>query len=55
MIFRDLLGNLIELNRYDYKHDHIYYKKVLEIKNIFNKNAKEFSYSKLAIQNALTK
>lgn len=55
MFFRNLLGNLIELNRYDYKNDHIYYKKVLEIKNLLNKNAKQFSYSKLAIQNALTK
>ena len=29
MIFRDNNGNLIELNRYDFKNDKLYYQKIM--------------------------
>lgn len=32
MIFRDINGNLIEINRYEFNNDLQYYKKILEIK-----------------------
>jgi hypothetical protein len=56
MIFRNKDGKLIELNRYDYKNDHIYYKKIMILKNE-NKNNEslkvEKSYSNIIIQNML--
>jgi len=60
MLFRNAEGKLIELNRYDFKNDHIYYKKILHIKNIFNNNNNANSpkdaaanYSKNLIENAI--
>ena len=52
MIFRDNNGNLIELNRYDFKNDKLYYQKIMEIKKQFTKlNKIEYSnYSKYVIQ-----
>ena len=35
MIFRDNNGNLIELNRYDFKNDKLYYKKLMDIYKSF--------------------
>ena len=32
MLFRDINGKLIELNRYDFKNDKLYYQKIMEIK-----------------------
>ena len=37
MLFRDINGNLIELNRYDFKNDKLYYQKIMEIKKQFTK------------------
>ena len=51
MLFRSANGKLYELNRYDYKNDHIYYKKVLDLKNIKNTPPKEINYSKKLIEN----
>ena len=55
MLFRDSNGNLIELNRYDFKNDKVYYQKIMEIKKQFTKsNKKEQSnYSNYVINNTL--
>jgi|UniRef100_A0A6C0DU84 hypothetical protein len=53
MLFRNAEGKLVEINRYDYKNDHIYYKKILQLKNLINNDAKEFNYSKILIQNII--
>jgi hypothetical protein len=53
MLFRNTEGKLIELNRYDYTSDHIYYKKILKIKNLLNNVPKETTYSNNLIQNAI--
>ena len=52
MLFRDINGNLIELNRYDFKNDTLYYQKIMEIKKQFTKsNKKEQSnYSNYVIK-----
>ena len=55
MLFRDINGNLIELNRYDFKNDKAYYQKIMEIKKQFTKSTKnEYSnysnYSNYVIQ-----
>jgi hypothetical protein len=52
MLFRDVNGNLIELNRYDFKNDKVYYQKIMEIKKQFTKPIKsEYSnYSNYVIQ-----
>ena len=52
MLFRDSNGNLIELNRYDFKNDKVYYQKIMEIKKQFTKsNKKEYpNYSNYVIQ-----
>ena len=52
MLFRDSNGNLIELNRYDFKNDKVYYQKIMEIKKQFTKsNKKEQSnYSNYVIR-----
>ena len=38
MIFRKEDGMLVEINRFDYKNDYLYYKKVLELKHFFSKS-----------------
>lgn len=48
MLFRNSEGKLVEINRYDYKNDHIYYKKILQVKNLVS--PKEASYSNFLIQ-----
>jgi len=55
MLFRDSNGNLIELNRYDFKNDKVYYQKIMEIKKQFTKsNKKEYpNYSNYVIQNLI--
>jgi hypothetical protein len=47
MLFRTHKGELIEINKYDYPNDNLYYKKIMEIKkcpkdNIFAKLEKTF-------------
>jgi hypothetical protein len=37
MLFRTITGELIEINKYDYKNDKLYYEKILEIKTPFIK------------------
>ena len=50
MLFRDVNGNLIELNRYDFKNDKLYYQKIMEIKQLFTKSNKNQNYSDYVIQ-----
>ena len=50
MLFRDSNGNLIELNRYDFKNDKLYYQKIMEIKQLFTKLNKNQNYSDYVIQ-----
>jgi len=55
MLFRDINGNLIELNRYDFKNDKLYYQKIMEIKKQFTKSNKneQTNYSNYVINNTL--
>jgi hypothetical protein len=53
MLFRTSEGKLVELNRYDCKNDHIYYKKILQLKKITNNNPKEAVSSTIVIQKSL--
>jgi len=50
MLFRDSNGNLVELNRYDFKTDKLYYQKIMEIKQLFTKLNKNQNYSDYVIQ-----
>ena len=50
MLFRDSNGNLVELNRYDFKNDKLYYQKIMEIKQLFTKLNKNQNYSDYIIQ-----
>ena len=52
MLFRNSDGKLVELNRYDYKNDRIYYKNILLLKNIVN-HPKEVISSVVAIQKSI--
>jgi len=52
MLFRDSQGKLVEINRYDCKNDHIYYKKILRLKFVVN-NPKEVISSVSAIQKSI--
>jgi len=49
MLFRDINGNLVELNKYDFKNDKAYYQKIMEIKKVFTKSNKN-CYSNYVIQ-----
>jgi len=37
MLFRTINGELIEINKYDFKNDKLYYEKIMNIKNPFTK------------------
>ena len=39
MLFRNADGKLVELSRFNYKNDAIYYKKIMELKALFPKVA----------------
>jgi hypothetical protein len=56
MLFRDISGNLIELNRYDFPNDKLYYQKIIEIKKITKSTElKESNYSNYVINQLLKK
>ena len=56
MLFRDINGNLIELNRYDFKNDNLYYQKIIEIKkNTKLTDPKDSNYSNYVINQLLKK
>ena len=52
MLFRDINGNLIELNKYDFINDKLYYQKIIEIKTKITKltELKDSNYSNCIIQ-----
>ena len=35
MIFRNIQGELVEINRYDFKNDRMYYENIMELKRTF--------------------
>ena len=52
MLFRDISGNLIELNRYDFINDKLYYQKIIVNKKKITKSVevKKSNYSNYIIQ-----
>jgi len=38
MIFRNITGELVEINRYDFINDKLYYEKIMKIKEPFVKS-----------------
>ena len=44
MLFRTINGELIEINKYDFKNDKLYYEKIMEIKKQMSKSKKTFNY-----------
>jgi hypothetical protein len=52
MLFRDINGNLIELNKYDFINDKLYHQKIIEIKTKITKltELKNSNYSNCVIQ-----
>lgn len=42
MLFRKDTGEIIEINKYDFKNDKLYYEKIMEIKLSFTKSKKTF-------------
>ena len=44
MLFRTITGEVIEINKYDFKNDKLYYDKIIELHNLF---AKQVVLSKL--------
>ena len=58
MIFRNIDGILIEINKMDYKNDNLYYKKILELKLPFsklNQINRSYNYSNYLINNVINK
>ena len=53
MLFRNNEGKLVELNRYDFKNDHIYYKKILSMKFLIDNTPKQITSSAIAIQKTI--
>jgi hypothetical protein len=53
MLFRNSDGKLVELNRYDFKNDRIYYKKILSLKNLTNNTPKQITSSSITIQKTI--
>jgi len=44
MLFRTSEGKLIEIRKYNFKNDTLYYEKILEIKKTLPKLEKTFNY-----------
>ena len=38
MLFRTVTGELVEINKYNYQNDSLYYKKIVDLKTSFTKN-----------------
>lgn len=55
MLFRNINGNLVEINKYDFNNDKAYYQKIMEIKQVFTKlsESKYPNYSTYIINNTL--
>lgn len=37
MLFRTITGELVEINKYNYKNDKVYYEKIMEVMKPFTK------------------
>lgn len=55
MIFRDSNGELIEINRYHFKNDKLYYSKIMDIKKQFTKSDKQKNVNSNINQNIIDK
>jgi hypothetical protein len=58
MLFRNISGDIIELNKYDYINDYIYYTKIMEIKQTFSKVTKiknNINYSNIIVNSIYNK
>ena len=58
MIYRNTDGNLVEIKKFDYKNDYMYYKKILELKQPFTKSNQiniSYNYSSFVINNVVNK
>jgi hypothetical protein len=44
MLFRNAEGNLVEIKKYNYKNDKLYYEKLFELKSHIPKLEKAFYY-----------
>jgi hypothetical protein len=53
MLFRNSDGKLVELNRYDFKNDRNYYKKILRLKNLIDNTPKQITSSSITIQKTI--
>jgi hypothetical protein len=42
MLFRTITGQIIEINKYDFKNDKLYYLKIMDHKKSFTKLEKTF-------------
>lgn len=47
MLFRTNKGELIELKKYDFSNDSLYYEKIMEIKKPLMSSTKQISFAKL--------
>jgi hypothetical protein len=47
MLFRTNKGELIEIKKYDFTDDKLYYKKIMEIKKESGSSTKQTSFAKL--------
>jgi hypothetical protein len=59
MIYRNIEGLLIEINKNNYKNDNLFYKKIMEIKIPFSKypnvnNTNKNSYTNLLIDKLIS-
>lgn len=46
MLFRTVTGEIIDIKKYTFKNDKLYYEKIIEIKTPFSKLEKTFCYKK---------
>ena len=55
MLFRNNKGDLIEIKKYNFTNDKLYYQKIMEIKQLFTKSTKpkDLNYSNYVIQNLI--
>ena len=51
MLFRTNNGELIEIKKYTYPHDKLYYKKIMEIKQAFSKSFLSLTKSEKTFDN----
>jgi len=58
MLFRNISGDIIEINKYNYINDYVYYTKIMETKKSFSKVTtikNNINYSNIIINSILHK